>query len=125
MREELAREQVALQNERERQAIKDRLERDAAATRNKGLDEYIARIRAKVKGNWILPMDLKGNPEAIFKVVQLPTGEVLDVKLARSSGIPAYDQAVERAILRSSPLPKPPNEALFSRELELKFRPRD
>ena len=125
IRDELAREQLALQTDRERQAIKDQLARDSAAVRNKGLDEYIARIRAKVRGNWFLPPDLKGNPEAIFKVVQLPTGEVLDVKLARSSGIPAYDQAVERAILRSSPLPRPPNEALFSRELELKFRPRD
>jgi len=125
MREELAREQLALQTDRERQAIKDQLARDSAAARNKGLDEYVARIRAKVKSNWILPMDLKGNPEAIFNVVQLPTGEVLTVKLVRSSGIPAYDQAVERATLRSSPLPKPPNEALFNRELELKFRPRD
>jgi colicin import membrane protein len=125
MREELAREQVALQTERERQTIKDQLARDASAARNKGLDEYIARIRAKVQGNWLLPPDLKGNPEAIFKVVQLPTGEVLDVKLVRSSGIRAYDQAVERAILKSSPLPKPPNEALFNRELELKFKPRD
>jgi colicin import membrane protein len=125
MRDELAREQLALQTERERQTIKDQLARDSAAVRNKGLDEYIARIRAKVQGNWILPPDLKGNPEAIFKVVQLPTGEVLDVKLVRSSGIRAYDQAVERAILKSSPLPKAPNEALFNRELELKFRPRD
>jgi colicin import membrane protein len=125
MREELAREQLALQTDRERQAMKDQLARDSAAARNKGLDEYIARIRTKVKGNWILPMDLKGNPEAIFNVVQLPTGEVLTVKLVRSSGIAAYDQAVERAILRSSPLPRPPNEALFNRELELKFRPRD
>jgi colicin import membrane protein len=50
---------------------------------------------------------------------------VLDVKLVRSSGIRAYDQAVERAILKSSPLPKAPSEALFNRELELKFRPRD
>jgi len=125
MRDELAREQLALQTDRERQTIKDQLARDASTARNKGLDEYIARIRAKVKSNWILPIEMKGNPEAIFNVVQLPTGEVLTVKLVRSSGIAAYDQAVEHAILRSSPLPKPPNEALFNRELELKFRPRD
>jgi len=125
MREELAREQLALQTERERQAIKDQLARDASAARNKGLDEYIARIRAKVKSNWILPIEMKGNPEAMFDVVQLPTGEVLTVKLVRSSGIAAYDQAVERAILRSSPLPRPANENLFNRELRLTFRPRD
>ena len=125
MREELAREQLALQTDRERQAIKDQLARDASSARNKGLDEYIARIRAKVKSNWILPIEMKGNPEAMFDVVQLPTGEVLTVKLVRSSGIAAYDQAVERAILRSSPLPKPASDNLFSRELRLTFRPRD
>jgi colicin import membrane protein len=125
MRDELAREQLALQTDRERQAIKDQLARDSATVRNKGLDEYVARIRAKVRSNWILPLELKGNPEAMFDVVQLPTGEVLTVKLVRSSGIAAYDQAVERAILRSSPLPKPANENLFSRELRLTFRPRD
>ena len=125
MREELAREQLALQTDRERQAIKDQLARDASTARNKGLEEYIARIQAKVKSNWRLPLDLKGNPVATFDVVQLPTGEVLTVKLARSSGIPAYDQEVERAILRSSPLPKPANENLFNRELRLTFKPRD
>lgn len=125
LREELAREQTAFAVERERQQIRDQLARDAAAANARALDEYIARIRAKVRGNWILPPDLKGNPEAVFHVVQLPSGEVLTVKLARSSGVPAYDQAVERAILKSSPLPKPDRPDLFSRELKLTFRPRD
>jgi colicin import membrane protein len=78
-----------------------------------------------VRGNWILPQDLEGNPEAIFLVIQLPTGEVLSTKLLKSSGNPAYDTAVERAILKSSPLPLPSDRALFSRELKLTFRPRD
>lgn len=125
LREELAREQTAFAVERERQQIRDQLARDAAAANARALDEYIARIRAKVRGNWILPPDLKGNPEAVFTVVQLPNGEVLRATLARSSGVPAYDQAVERAILKSSPLPKPDRPELFSRELKLTFRPRD
>lgn len=125
LREELAREQTAFAVERERQQIREQLARDAAAANARALDEYIARIRAKVRGNWILPPDLKGNPEAVFNVVQLPSGEVLTVKLASSSGVPPYDQAVERAILKSSPLPKPDRPDLFSRELKLTFRPRD
>jgi colicin import membrane protein len=125
LREELAREQAALAVDRERQQIRESLERDAAAARARALDAYIGRIRAKVRGNWILPAELKGNPEAVFDVVQLPTGEVLSAKLARSSGIPAYDDAVERAILKSSPLPRPDRPELFSRELRLTFRPRD
>jgi colicin import membrane protein len=125
LREELAREQTALALERARQQIRDQLAREAAAANARALEQYISRIRAKVRGNWILPPDLKGNPEAVFVVVQIPTGEVLSVKLVRSSGMPAYDDAVERAILKSSPLPRPDRPELFSRELRLTFRPRD
>ncbi len=40
-----------------------------------------------------------------------------------SSGNRAYDEAVERAILKSSPLPKPDQAEVFQRQLSLKFRP--
>jgi colicin import membrane protein len=125
MREELAREQAQFADARERSAIREQLARDSTSASARALDEYVGRIRAKVRGNWILPQDLKGNPETVFSVVQLPTGEVLSVKLARSSGSAAYDDAVERAILKSSPLPRPDRPELFSRELRLTFRPRD
>lgn len=97
----------------------------AAAARNRGIADYIGKIRGKIKGNIVLPIDIKGNPEAIFDVVQLPSGEILNVKLKKSSGHAGYDGAVERAILKSSPLPKPAQGDLFSRELELKFRPQE
>lgn len=94
-----------------------------AAVRGKATANYTDRIRGKIKGNIVLPPDLKGNPEAIFQVVQLPSGEILSVKLKQSSGHAGYDTAVERAILKSSPLPKPESSDVFKRELELKFRP--
>ena len=68
---------------------------------------------------------MAGNPEAIFEVVQLPTGEIIDVQLRKSSGVRAYDDAVQRAILKSSPLPRPERADLFQRSLTLKFRPTD
>lgn len=125
IREELAREQTKFADERERRAIGEQLARDSSSASARALEEYVGRIRAKVRGNWILPQDLRGNPEAVFSVVQLLTGEVLSVKLVRSSGIAAYDDAVERAILKSSPLPRPDRPELFSRELRLTFRPKD
>ncbi len=129
MREELAREQASLALDRERQQIAEQLKREAAqasaAASARALDGWIAKIRGKIRGNIVLPPDIKGNPEAIFDVVQLPTGEVLSVKLRRSSGDPRYDQAVERAILKSSPLPRPDRPDQHRRELELKFRPLD
>jgi colicin import membrane protein len=84
---------------------------------------YVDKIRAKIKGNVVLPAEIQGNPEAVFDVVQLPTGEVLSVKLRRSSGVKPYDEAVERAILKSSPLPRPDKPEFFERNLELRFRP--
>ena len=79
----------------------------------------------RIRGNINLPPDIPGNPEAVFDVVQLPTGEIIDVKLRKSSGVRAYDEAVQRAILKSSPLPKPVPADLFQRSLELRFRPLD
>ena len=84
---------------------------------------YANKIKTKIKGNVVLPADIKGNPEAIFDVTQLPTGEVLSARLRKSSGNRAYDEAVERAILKSSPLPKPDRPEQFERDLQLKFRP--
>ena len=132
MREELALEQKKLDDERRRldeqrrKVDAERAAREAAtASRNKALSDYENRIRIKVRQNWILPQDLPGNPEAVFDVVQLPTGEVISVKLSKTSGNPAYDTAVERAILKSSPLPLPEPRSLFARQLKLTFRPRD
>jgi colicin import membrane protein len=95
----------------------------AAAARSKALAGYTDRIRAKIRGNIVLPPDLRGNPSAIFDVAQLPTGEVISVRLTKSSGHPGYDAAVERAILKSSPLPLPDDKALFERNLYLIFCP--
>ena len=122
------------QAEREAQQLRAQAERDAqvraqqavdAAARSKAEADWIRRIQAKVKGNVIVPADLPGNPEAIFEVVQLPTGEIIDTKLVKSSGSRAYDDAVQRAILKSSPLPRPERAELFQRALTLKFRPAD
>ena len=115
------------------QAERERLARDAqqkaneadAAARSRAEADYIRRIQAKVKGNVTLPPDMNGNPEAIFEVVQLPTGEIIDAVLRKSSGVRAYDEAVQRAIQKSSPLPRPDRPELFQRSLTLKFRPQD
>lgn len=132
LREQMAMEQKALDQQRQERELRELIAKQqaeaarvASAARTRALNEYIARIQAKVKGNWILPPDLQGNPEAVFLVVQLPTGEVLSTRLIKSSGNASYDAAVERAILKSSPLPLPASRELFARELKLTFRPQD
>ncbi|MES2236197.1 MAG: TonB C-terminal domain-containing protein [Pseudomonadota bacterium] len=96
-----------------------------ASARNKAMADYLSRIRGKIRGNIVLPPDVKGNPEAVFDVTQLPSGEIVTARLRHSSGNTALDEAIERAILKSNPLPKPGKSDLFSRTLELSFRPLD
>jgi colicin import membrane protein len=95
------------------------------AARGRAQADWIRSIQAKIRNNVNVPPDIAGNPEAIFEVVQLPTGEIIDVQLRKGSGNRAYDDAVQRAILKSSPLPRPERPELFQRSLTLKFRPLD
>ncbi len=88
--------------------------------------DYQDRIRSKIRGYLRLPVKLTGNPEVVFQVRLLPGGEILKLNMLKSSGQPAYDEEVERAILKSSPLPLPPDReaaASFREGLILKFRP--
>ncbi|HRE17498.1 MAG TPA: energy transducer TonB [Rhodocyclaceae bacterium] len=95
-----------------------------AAASKRGLASWGDKIRAKIRGNFTLPPSIQGNPEAIFELKLLPTGEVMQpVKLKQSSGNPTLDAAIERAILRSSPLPKPEDPNTFQRVIEIKYRP--
>jgi colicin import membrane protein len=125
LRAEAAAEQKSLNEQnraREERALAERL---AAAARQKAVDTWTDKIAAKIRGNIVLPPDVAGNPEAIFDVALLPTGEVLSVRRRKSSGHAGYDAAVERAIYKASPLPKPDQASVFRRDLELKFRPKD
>lgn len=92
------------------------------------ISDWYARIQNAVKSRVVLPPNIEGNPEARFEVVLLPGGEVLSATLKKSSGNPAYDTAVERAINRASPLPVPSDTDMFQgsfKELTLVFRPKD
>ena len=127
-RERQTREAEGLRAQAEREQAARALQQKAdaeASARARAEADYVRRIQSKVKGNVVLPPDMAGNPEAIFDVVQLPTGEIIDAVLRKSSGSRAYDDAVQRAIVKSSPLPRPDRPELFQRTLTLKFRPQD
>jgi colicin import membrane protein len=86
---------------------------------------YVGKIRGKIRSNIVLPQNISGNPEAEFAIVQLPTGEVLSVTMTRSSGNKLLDDAIERAVRKSSPLPLPDRPDQFRRELRIKYSPLD
>ena len=99
---------------------------NAAAARNKGLADYSEKIRAKIRSNIFVPPGASGNPEVEFVITQIQGAEggiITDVKLRKSSGQPALDEAVERAIRKSSPLPLPERKEDFTRSVTLKLWP--
>lgn len=117
--EQLAREQD--------EALK-KIAQSKAAEQARLVDQYKRLIADRIRSKIIEPPGLKGNPEVEFDVVVIPGGDVLDVKLRRTSGQATWDAAVERAIRSAPPLPLPPAESGLMREfreLNLKFRPKE
>ncbi|OGV72032.1 MAG: protein tola [Methylophilales bacterium RIFCSPHIGHO2_02_FULL_57_10] len=119
---------VAQQAEEAKAAAEARRAAETLASSSGVVDEYKARIVAKIKRYVNKQVCGAGKPELVFAIAMMPTGEVSgNPRLVKSSGLPACDQAVERAILQAVPLPLPPQSELFAqfRDLNLKFRPND
>jgi colicin import membrane protein len=87
---------------------------------------YDAALRAKIKSNttFLGSTDVAGNPKASFQVEQLPTGDIISVRMIKSSGVPAFDRAVENGIHKSSPLPKK-KDGTVERTLVVDFSMKD
>ncbi|MGF6276104.1 colicin import membrane protein [Massilia sp. UYP11] len=87
---------------------------------------YVAAITAAIKSATAYPgnTDVAGNPRATFRVEQLPTGEIMSVRLVKSSGVPEFDRAVENGIKKASPLPKK-KDGTVERTLDVNFSMKD
>ncbi len=98
----------------------------AKSTGPKSDGGYIAAITAAIKSSTAYPgnTDVSGNPRATFRVDQLPTGEIMSVRLVKSSGVPEFDRAVENGIKKASPLPKK-KDGTVERTLDVNFSMRD
>lgn len=94
-----------------------------ASTAPKVDNGYVTAVRNKIKRSTSFngDTDVPGNPSATFKIEQLPTGEIISVRKAKGSGIGAFDDAVERGINNSSPLPKK-KDGTVERTIEVTIR---
>jgi colicin import membrane protein len=69
---------------------------------------YVAAIINKLRANVLYDDSSHGseNPKVVYRVLLLPTGEVMSVDRVLESGTPDFDTAVQKGIWRASPLPK-------------------
>jgi colicin import membrane protein len=121
-------EAVAQRLAQEQERAQQNVAAQQAAAQQSEIDKYKKAISDRIKRFVVLPPNMPGNPEADFRVRIFPGGEVMTAQLSKSSGVPAYDAAVERAIMKAQPLPlPPPTSPIFDqfRELNLTFMPQE
>jgi colicin import membrane protein len=109
--------------ERELQAALDEEARITALRTSAAAAQWGAAIRGRVQRAWIRPDTARSGIDCTVAVTQAPGGTVLSVEVRACNGDDAVRQSIEDAVRRASPLPAPPDPALFEREIILRFRP--
>lgn len=86
---------------------------------------YVRAIQAHVEQRWFEPPGTGPGLSCTIFVMQIPGGEVVGTRFGRCNGGAAVRQSIETAVRNASPLPAPPEPALFEREVELIFTPKE
>jgi colicin import membrane protein len=86
---------------------------------------WIGQIANRIQRAWLRPPSAKPGIDCVVHVTQVPGGAVTSVKVGECNGDAAVRESIESAVMRASPLPPPPDPALFERDLEIRFRPTD
>jgi len=84
---------------------------------------YIFAIQQRVMSRWVQPPTAKSGIECILNIRQLPGGQVVSVNIGRCNGDAAVRRSIEAAVQRASPLPSPADPSVFSRDIQLVFKP--
>lgn len=116
--EESLRQAMAAENERLAQEQQRRRQLQLNTVRA----QYIADIANKVGRNWLRPTGSSGSHCRVL-IHQIPSGEVIDVRLNECDGDVAFQRSVEAAVRKASPLPLPSDPEVFEREIEFVFEP--
>jgi len=99
-------------------------ERARALRNSDAAARWHASIVAKITRAWIKPPSAQAGVTCTVSVSQVPGGEVTSVRVNSCSiNDAALRLSVENAVYNASPLPAPPDPALFERNLELTFAP--
>jgi colicin import membrane protein len=85
--------------------------------------QYIARLSSRIQNAWIKPPSARAGLDCIVNITQIPGGEVTSAHVSQCNGDAAARQSIENAVYRASPLPPPPDPALFERNLVIHFHP--
>ncbi len=91
----------------------------------KAVQRYRAMIIQTISQNWLVPKGVDHNLSCRFRIAVTPNGQVLSVRLLKSSGNMVLDRSAQTAVMKASPLPVPEDPVLFKefRQFDLTVRP--
>jgi colicin import membrane protein len=87
------------------------------------LTSWVGAITARIQRAWLRPPSARQGTQCVLHITQGPGGVVLSARIESCNGDQSVRESIEAAAYRASPLPPPPDPALFERELEVTFRP--
>jgi colicin import membrane protein len=127
-----AEQKRAAQEQRERMAREAELRARLADEETRGSAgfqslkaSYVRAIQSHVEQRWYEPPSVAQGLSCTIYVTQIPGGEVVGMRFGSCNGSAAVRQSIETAVRNASPLPAPPEPALFEREVELVFTPKE
>jgi colicin import membrane protein len=85
-------------------------------------DQYKARMQSRIQNAWIGPPSAGTGIDCLVDVTQVPGGEVTGVEVTQCNGDSAMRDSIAKAAYRASPLPAPPDPALFMRTFSFHFQ---
>lgn len=94
-----------------------------ALQQSDAMNQYQWQIQQRIERSWIRPPTARVGLSCELNVIQLPSGDVIDVRVGRCNGDDVVIRSLEAAVLRASPLPVPPDPRLYSRNLKILFEP--
>ncbi|MGH8482068.1 MAG: energy transducer TonB [Nevskiaceae bacterium] len=95
----------------------------AEGERLEKIGEWAAALIRHVQGNYRKPPGAPDDFACQVRMQLLPDGTVTNAKILKSCGSVLLDRAVEEAVLRSSPMPRPADPSVFDRDLTINFTP--
>ena len=137
-KQEEAKKQAELKAEQERlEAILEQEEaelREAEETAQRAarqrelntlMSRYVGAIKSKIQRNWRKPPSMEtANASCVVYVEQSVGGYIQKVEVQKCrGGDEQFRKSVEEAVWKSDPLPNPPDDELFSRQLKITFDP--
>lgn len=121
--EEQARLERALQEEAARRDAELAARAQAEGERLEKIGEWAHALVRHVQANYRKPPSAPDDFSCQVNMQLLPDGTVTNARIVKSCGNPLLDRAVEDAVYRSSPMPRPADPSVFDRDLTINFTP--